>query len=82
MTAPVLLFVLLVVADVALWIAAATAPLSSVGRFRAAACAVMLLVVLCGVLLGWPRTAVLSGIALWLAAIVAGMLPGTATRAA
>ena len=46
-----------------------TAPLSATGRYRAFAAATLLLAILCGSVIGWPRTVAAGALALWLAAI-------------
>jgi hypothetical protein len=81
MDAQILLCILLVIADVVLWITAIVAPLSSAGRFRMFSCAAILLVVLVADVIGWPWTAVVGGLATWIAAIVAGSLVGDTGRA-
>jgi hypothetical protein len=80
-SAQTLLFVMLVAADAALWIAAVIAPLSVAGRFRATAAAALLLMVLVGYLFGWGPATVLAALTLWLAAIVVGNLPASAQEA-
>jgi hypothetical protein len=79
--AQTLLFVMLVAADAALWIAAVIAPLTTAGRFRATAGAALLLMLLVGCLFGWGPATVLAALALWLAAIVVGNLPTSAHEA-
>jgi hypothetical protein len=76
MSAQMLLFAVLVIGDMALWIAGAIAPLSPTGRFRARAAATLLLLVLCGSAIGWSWTLAAAALALWLAAIVSSGLGG------
>ncbi len=81
MTSAVALFVLLILADLALWLAAALMPLGETGRFRARAAAAVLLFVLLGSVVGWQRATILGMIGLWVAAIVVSSLPGKASPA-
>ena len=69
MTSAVTLFLLLAIADVALWVLAIVAPLSPNGRFRAFAAAIFLLGLLSGSYFGWSRTLAVGGLVAWVAAI-------------
>jgi hypothetical protein len=71
----VLLIVVLIVSDAALWVAALTAPLNPKARFRAFAGASALLAVLCAQAIGWSWTSALAAVTVWFAAIVAGNAP-------
>jgi hypothetical protein len=76
-TALVLLIVILIALDVALWIAAVAAPLTATGRFRALVAAAALLITLSAQAIGWPWTAALAALGIWLAAIILGNAPGS-----
>ena len=78
----VLLLILIVIADVVLWVGGLVAPLSSAGRFRVFTAATLLLLVIGGNLSGWGRTMALAGLAVWLAAIIGGRLPGSSLQRA
>ncbi len=80
MTAQVVLLVVLMIGDVALWILGTLSPMGATGRFRTFAAAAVLLAILCGSVFGWSRTAPVGALALWLAAIVISSLPSRTLR--
>lgn len=70
MTSQPVLLILLLAADIALWAAAFTAPLTPNGRFRAFALAALLLVTLAGTIVGWSTSLSVAAVVVWIVAIV------------
>ena len=78
MEASVLLGLLLIAADITLWVLSIVMPLGETNRFRLQAGATLLLAILGGNFFGWGLTISYGALGLWAAAIFKGFIGRTA----
>jgi hypothetical protein len=72
MTTDTVVWLLLLVACLALWVVGTISPLTSVGRFRIYTCAVLLSALVAGPAIGWQSTVVVGALLIWLSAVAVG----------